>query len=67
MSASLKLFFKNNPVFRTKQLIDFYDNRITQQSCSNLIQYHKKKEHIVKIKHELYACVPEGVNPNPQK
>lgn len=63
MAKDLKLFFKANPVFKSAQMRTLYGDE-RKQTQANLIQYHKKKGHILKIQDALYAVVPEGVDPN---
>ncbi len=59
-------FLNKHPVFRRKEIEDFWqkEGNAKKQTVKQLLHYHKKKGHIIRIKNNLYAAIPPGRDPD---
>jgi predicted transcriptional regulator of viral defense system len=59
-------FLNNYPVFTRAEIENFWQKKdpVKSKAIEQILQYHQKKGHIVKIRRNLYANVPLGRNPD---
>lgn len=58
----VEFFFINNPVFTIEDLKKFLKISTVNSTFYNLLQYHKKKRHILLIRRGIYAVIPKGLD-----
>jgi predicted transcriptional regulator of viral defense system len=62
---NLRLSSGNYKIFTFEDFISINAHKgISHKVLHNLLTYHLKQGHIMRIRRGLYCIVPEGINPN---
>lgn len=59
-----QVFFRQNPIFGRRDFVDFLerDGRTNSHTARSILAYHVRKGHLLSIRRNLYAVVPDDVS-----